>query len=61
MLHGLYDEDTPLKTQGEPLFKILREPKQLITYEGGHVPTAEFQIPIVSKFFDDKLGPVKRE
>ena len=61
MLHGRYDEDTPLKTRGEPLFRILREPKQLITFEGGHVPTSEIQIPIVIKFFDDKLGPVKRE
>lgn len=37
MLHGRYDEDTPFKTQAEPLFKLLREPKRLVMFEGSHV------------------------
>jgi serine/threonine protein kinase/formylglycine-generating enzyme required for sulfatase activity/pimeloyl-ACP methyl ester carboxylesterase len=61
MMHGRYDEDTPLTTQGEPLFKLLREPKQLVLFEGGHVPPAEVQVPLINKWFDQNLGPVKNE
>jgi DNA-binding winged helix-turn-helix (wHTH) protein len=28
MLHGRYDEDTPFKSEAEPLFRLLREPKR---------------------------------
>jgi hypothetical protein len=61
MMHGRYDEDTPLTTQGEPLYKLLREPKQLVIFDGGHVPPAELQVPLINKWFDEKLGPVKNE
>lgn len=33
MLHGRYDADTPLKTQAEPLFKLLRDPKRSVLDE----------------------------
>jgi pimeloyl-ACP methyl ester carboxylesterase len=61
MLQGKFDEDTPLKTQSEPLFKLLREPKEMILFDGGHVPTPETTVPIATKFLDDNLGPVRRE
>lgn len=61
MLQGKFDEDTPLKTQSEPLYKLLREPKQMVLFDGGHVPAIEVQVPIATKFLDEKLGPVRRE
>ena len=60
MSHGKYDEDTPLKTQGEPLFKLLREPKRIVYFEGGHVPSTEYMINSINSWFDETLGPVKR-
>jgi dipeptidyl aminopeptidase/acylaminoacyl peptidase len=61
MLQGKFDEDTPLKTQSEPLFKLLRGPKQMVLYEGSHVPPSEIVVPVATKFFDENLGPVRRE
>ena len=61
MLQGKFDEDTPLKTQSEPLFKLLRGPKQMVLYDGSHVPPSEIVVPVATKFFDENLGPVRRE
>jgi pimeloyl-ACP methyl ester carboxylesterase len=61
MVNGRYDEDTPFKSQAEPLFKLLREPKRLIVYDGGHVPALEFQVTTMNGWLDETLGPVKRE
>ena len=61
IVQGRYDEDTPLKTQTEPLFKILREPKRLAVYEGGHIPPIEFFVTTMNGWLDETLGPVKHE
>jgi dienelactone hydrolase len=61
MLSGRYDESFPLKTQAEPLFKLLREPKKLVVFEGGHAPTAEVFAPTINGWLDETLGPVKRK
>jgi eukaryotic-like serine/threonine-protein kinase len=61
MAHGRYDEDTPLKTQAEPLFRLLREPKRLVLYDGAHVPPPEFLVPVMNNWLDEMLGPVRRE
>jgi serine/threonine protein kinase/formylglycine-generating enzyme required for sulfatase activity len=61
MTHGRYDEDTPLKTQGEPLYKLLREPKRLLLYEGTHIPPLEFLVTTMNGWMDETLGPVRRE
>ncbi|HEV2829261.1 MAG TPA: SUMF1/EgtB/PvdO family nonheme iron enzyme, partial [Pyrinomonadaceae bacterium] len=61
MVHGRYDEDTPLKTQGEPLFKLLREPKRLILYDGGHIPNWEVLATTLNSWLDETMGPVKHE
>ncbi|PYQ31422.1 MAG: hypothetical protein DMF57_14785 [Acidobacteria bacterium] len=60
MLHGRYDENMPLKSEAEPLFHLLREPKRLQTYDGGHVPPNNVYIPAVTKWLDETLGPVKQ-
>ncbi len=61
IVQGRYDEDTPLKTQSEPLFKILREPKRLMLYDGGHIPPIEFFVTTMNGWLDETLGPVKHE
>ena len=60
MLHGIYDEDTPLRSQGEPLYKLLPGPKKLITYPGGHVPPSDLQFSSLSAWLDGIVGPVRR-
>ena len=60
MFHGLYDEDTPLKTAGMPLFDLLPEPKQMNRFEGGHVPTPDLIFKNIHPYLDATMGPVKR-
>jgi eukaryotic-like serine/threonine-protein kinase len=61
LLHGKYDENLSLKREAEPLFKILPEPKQMFTYDGGHVPPLDLLVKTMNGFFDQAMGPVKRE
>jgi hypothetical protein len=61
MIQGRYDETSQLKLEAEPLYKLLREPKRLALYEGGHTPPIEIMIPTVNGWLDEKLGPVKHE
>ena len=61
MVNGRYDEDTPFKTRGEPLFKLLREPKRLIVFDGGHIPDVQFLVTTMNGWLDETMGPVKRE
>jgi formylglycine-generating enzyme required for sulfatase activity/DNA-binding winged helix-turn-helix (wHTH) protein len=60
MLSGRYDEVMPLKESGEPLYRILREPKRLMLYDGGHFATLETAAPIVNGWLDETLGRVDR-
>ena len=61
VLHGRYDEAVPLKNSAEPLFRLLREPKKLSIYEGGHVPPQEVFVPVVNAWLDETMGAVRRE
>jgi formylglycine-generating enzyme required for sulfatase activity/dienelactone hydrolase/predicted Ser/Thr protein kinase len=58
MLDGRYDEDTPLQTETEPMFRLLREPKRLQIFDGAHVPPFEVLVPTLTKWFDETMGPV---
>jgi formylglycine-generating enzyme required for sulfatase activity len=61
IVQGRYDEDTPFKTQTEPLFKLLREPRRLTLYDGGHIPPLDFFVTTMNAWLDETLGPVKHE
>jgi hypothetical protein len=37
LVQGRYDEDSPVRTTSDPLFKLLVEPKRRVLFEGGHV------------------------
>jgi dienelactone hydrolase len=58
MLAGRYDEDAPLETEIMPMFRLMPEPKRLQVYEGTHVPPSEVLIPMLTKWFDETMGPV---
>jgi serine/threonine protein kinase len=60
MLQGRYDEDTSLKSEAEPMFRMLREPKRLQLFEGGHIASQEIFIPSVTKWLDETMGPVQQ-
>jgi serine/threonine protein kinase/dienelactone hydrolase len=60
VINGRYDETFPFNTDAKPLFELLREPKKIVIYEGGHIPTPEFFIPAVNGWLDETLGPVAR-
>jgi len=59
LIQGRYDETTPLKTAAEPLFHLLREPKRLLLFDGGHRPPSEILIPAMNSWLDETLGPVR--
>ena len=60
LLHGRYDETAPLKPEGEPLHRLLRGPKRILLYDGGHIPAPEFYVPAINGWLDETLGPVAR-
>jgi len=57
--NGRWDETVPLETNAQPLFDLMREPKRLSIYDGGHVPTPEVLIPTLNGWFDETMGPVR--
>jgi serine/threonine protein kinase/formylglycine-generating enzyme required for sulfatase activity len=59
LLQGRYDEDSRLKTQAEPLHKLLIEPKRIVLYDGGHVPPSELYVPVINRWLDETLGAVR--
>lgn len=60
IVQGRYDEDSPLRTAAEPLFKLLAEPKQLFVYDGGHIPPADVLMRAASGWLDEMMGRVAR-
>ena len=60
LLNGRYDEVNPLRTNVEPLFKLLREPKRMQTYDAGHSPPLEIIVPVINGWLDETLGKIVR-
>jgi serine/threonine protein kinase/formylglycine-generating enzyme required for sulfatase activity len=61
LLNGKYDEAFALETEAIPLYALFSEPKKLVLVNSGHVPPVEERIPIINKWLDDTLGPVRFE
>jgi len=59
-MHGRDDEACRLKSEAEPLQKLMREPKRLVFYDGGHMPKLEFLVPTINNWLDETMGPVNR-
>ena len=60
LINGRYDETFPYNTDVKPLIKLLRDPKKIVTYDGGHIPTIEFLAPTVNNWLDETLGSVNK-
>ena len=60
IVQGRYDEDTPVRTATEPFYKLLSEPKRLVFFDGGHVPSIEVFMAATSGWLDENLGRVAR-
>ena len=58
MMHGRYDEILTWKSEAEPLYKLLREPKRLVLYDAGHAPPFELFVTTMNGWLDETLGPV---
>src|SRR5262249_3783400 len=58
LLNGRYDEAISWKTEGEPLYQLLSEPKELFLVDDGHFAPFEKWVPRAKEFFDTHLGPV---
>jgi formylglycine-generating enzyme required for sulfatase activity/predicted Ser/Thr protein kinase len=61
LLNGRYDEAFPPETEALPFYRLMGEPKQLSLVDAGHVPPIEKRVPIINKWLDETLGPVKFE
>ena len=57
---GRYDENLTLKYHAEPLLRILRGPRRIFLYDGGHAPAPEIYVPPINDWMDETLGPVRR-
>ncbi len=60
LVQGRYDEDTPLRTASDPLFKLLGEPKRRFVFEGGHIASPEVHMSVTNPWFDETMGRVVR-
>jgi len=58
ILKGRYDEAHPLKTESEPIFNLLRDPKRIVVVESGHVPPPEIFAPTINDWLNETLGKV---
>jgi len=58
ILKGRYDEAHPLKTESEPIFNLLREPKRIVIVESGHVPPPEIFAPVINDWLNETLGKI---
>jgi hypothetical protein len=59
MLTGRYDESISWDAEGEPLYRLLPEPKSLRLFDGGHTPPLAAWVPVAMDWLDAKLGPVR--
>lgn len=59
-INGRYDETFPYNTDVKPLDKLLRHPKKMVTYPGGHIPTVEYFAPTANGWLDETLGNVAK-
>jgi fermentation-respiration switch protein FrsA (DUF1100 family) len=60
MVHGRWDEGHPLRSEAQPLFDLMPEPKRMVVYDGSHIPPPEVSIPTFTRWWDETLGPVQR-
>jgi predicted esterase len=64
LIHGEFDEASPIKTMAEPLYDLLsgeREiDKEMQTFPGGHRPDPDVHARIANDWLDKVIGRVKK-
>ncbi|MEP7148356.1 MAG: SUMF1/EgtB/PvdO family nonheme iron enzyme [Acidobacteriota bacterium] len=60
MVHGRYDEVVPWLAEGQPLYRLLPQPKSLVLLDQGHVPPVSASVPAITRWLDQTLGSVQR-
>jgi hypothetical protein len=59
LLYGKYDESMPYNLLVLPFYKLLKDLKEIKLVNSGHIPPIEIRVPIINKWLDESLGPVK--
>jgi eukaryotic-like serine/threonine-protein kinase len=59
LLYGKYDEVMPYNLLVLPFYKLLTNLKEMQLVNSGHIPPIEIRVPIINKWLDESLGPVK--
>jgi hypothetical protein len=42
------------------MLALMRHPKRLELYEGGHLPAVDVAVPIINGWLDEWMGPIQR-
>jgi serine/threonine protein kinase/formylglycine-generating enzyme required for sulfatase activity len=58
-LYGKYDEVMPYNLIVAPFYKLLNNIKAVELVNSGHIPPIELRVPLINKWLDESLGPVK--
>ena len=58
-LYGKYDEAMPYNLLVLPFFNLLKNIKGTELVNSGHIPPIEIRVPLINKWLDESLGPVK--
>jgi eukaryotic-like serine/threonine-protein kinase len=59
LLYGKYDEVMPYNLLVLPFYKLLTNLKEMQLVNSGHIPPIEIRVPIINKWLDESLEPVK--
>jgi len=58
-LYGKYDEAMPYNLLVLPFYKLLKNIKGVELVNSGHIPPIEIRVPLINKWLDESLSPVK--
>jgi serine/threonine protein kinase len=59
MINGKYAESDNFYLTVLPTFNLLPEPRRIEAVNSSHVPPSAFRVPLINKWLDESLGPVK--
>jgi hypothetical protein len=59
MMNGKYADSDNFYLTVLPTFNLLPEPKRIEAVNSSHVPPLAFRVPLINKWLDESLGPVK--
>jgi formylglycine-generating enzyme required for sulfatase activity/pimeloyl-ACP methyl ester carboxylesterase len=60
LIHGEYDEASPIETMAKPILNLLSGKKEMQTFPGGHRPLPKEHARIANRWLDEVIGEVKK-